>query len=63
MLDVIRTRDKNAYFVFTLELMASLTAATYQLGVADDSNEKKLRTLNLPCSNGNEQHKRLYMRI
>lgn len=33
MLDVTITRDKYAYFVFILELILSLTTATYQLGV------------------------------
>ncbi len=45
MLDVTRTRDKKtAYFVFTLELMLSLTPATYQLGARDVGNEKMSAT-------------------
>jgi len=40
MLDVTLTRDRNAYFVFTLELMLSLTPAIYQRDVRDVSNEK-----------------------
>ncbi len=30
ILDATGTRDKNAYFAFTLELMLSLTTAIYQ---------------------------------
>jgi hypothetical protein len=44
MLDVTRTRDKNAYFVFMLELMLFLTTAIYQLNVRNVGNEKKMRT-------------------
>jgi hypothetical protein len=45
MLDVTRTRDKNAYFVFTLELMLSLTPVIYQRDVRDVSNETTEREL------------------
>jgi hypothetical protein len=46
MLDATRTRDKNAYFVFMLELTLSLTAATYQLKTRDGENGKMRATKN-----------------
>ena len=48
MLDVTGKGDRNAYFVFTLELTL-YASATYQLSVRDAANEKRRSDKSRPC--------------